>query len=409
MKRLILVVQIILFILIFPYEALASNLSSPYIATIINSSTHFSCKIDYVNSMTYLPSSAAQIPNSNYFLFYNSDQEGYVYIFAVKSKGKVELLYPIFETDDNYINANKRYSYPQQLGRYIDSPVGTEEIVMYVLPEALDIDITPWLNKAIKQNRILVKNICSDYFYENPEKDMLSGRYSPRLNSGSVEEFFELLKTDFDTNFGQNWSSAYTTYSIKFDAQLESSSHIIYAKIHDDGTYTELSEEEKREKTNDLMKRHSNEVLYLSSQRNYLDENSISEESAISIAENIVENAINKYNYNFNLSDMDVVTGYYETSSVYNDWWDICFSYEYEERGDIVDFVVVVNSFTGEVVYLYISNKTLPNEYSVINGFSGKYKRVFEENYLTFIENIEFWELDPYLVLPAYVPEIVFN
>lgn len=99
---------------------------------------------------------------------------------------------------------------------------------------------------------------------------------------------------------------------------------------------------------------------------------------------------------------MDVVTGYYKIDSVYNDWWDICFSYEHDKRGDIVDFVVIIDSFTGEVVCLFISIKILPNEYYVINGFSGKYKRVFEEDYMTFIENIEFWERDPYSSLLNY-------
>ena len=323
---------------------------------------------------------------ASYTINYKSEESGYVYIFVVRSNRSIELVYPTSEIDDNYLQANVLYYYPNKGFFNLYSPLGDESLVMYVVPEKLNPKSTDWLKKSFELRRCMTESINIAFYEDYPNRlDILSYFYQPNLNVETISDFFLGVKSEFINLFKDNWIGNYVTYTVCNE----------YHEARALYDYSTLTSEEKIVKTNYLLENHGEYTIKLDKKNNVPDDNALSKEIAVEIAEKAVRNAIYKYEYTYNLSDFDVFAGYVETNTLYNDWWDICFSHNIVEQ-HTVDFIVNINATTGQIVHLCILDKTLPSIYESIDGYLGKERRDYEGNYIVSLIYIEFYEGYPY-------------
>ncbi|MEA4885019.1 MAG: DUF4384 domain-containing protein [Clostridia bacterium] len=126
-------------------------------------------------------------------VYFRSNKDAYVYIFDIDTTGTVSLIFPNIYSDSNYRRANQTYLLPDN-SRYnltVGGPAGTEQLVLIATPSRIsDVD---WLRRSLEQ-----------------------GSFGPQLNVNiSAEKFMlEVKSVTVTPNFGQNYSSAVTTFTV---------------------------------------------------------------------------------------------------------------------------------------------------------------------------------------------------
>lgn len=386
MKKFFVPIFILVCIFLSSSLACAENPYLPSLDVIENLHNPFECKIS-ITSLTSPPNNDEYVygHGASCMLYYRSEMAGYAYIFVVRNNDMVELLYPSSQTDDNYIHSNTTYQGPGKGHFSLLSPLGDEAIVMFVLPEKLDTEKTEWLKRSFEQKRFTVEALHIALCEDNPTStDRFNYVYTPNLNSGTSSEFFIQITDKFRSLFGEKWSSAYTKYSVCEDKPKRT-------YIYD---YSDFSNVEKIRKTDYILKNHPKSMLKGENSDSLPDEGTISPKKAVSIARASVKKLTEEYGYQ--LDELEVSVRYFETDTIYNDWWDVCFSYYNENERHMADFIVNVNATTGDAVRMSILDKTLPENYEEINGYTLQQKVLYDFVCPTLIVYIEFYDEYPF-------------
>lgn len=386
MKKFFIPIFVLICIFLSSSWACAEN---PYLSSlnvIENLHSPFECKIS-ITSLTSPPNNDESVygHGASCMLYYRSERSGYVYIFVVRNNDTVELFYPSSQTDDNYIHANTSYQGPGRGHFSLLSPLGDEAMVMFVLPEKLDPDKTEWLKRSFEQKRFMVEALHIALCEDSPTStDRFNYVYTPKLNSGTPSEFLIQITDQFHSLFGEKWSSVYTKYLVREDKPKRT-------YIYD---YSDFDEAEKLHKTDYILKSHPKIVLKDKKSDVIPNEGTISPEEAVSIARTSVKSLTEEYGYQ--LDELEVSVGYFETDTIYHDWWDVCFSYYNENEIHMADFIVNVNATTGDIVRMSILDKTLPDRYEEINGYKLQQKVLYDFVCPTLIVYIEFYDEYPF-------------
>ncbi len=116
----------------------------------------------------------------------------YVYVFSIDANGTVRMIFPNIYSNDNKVKANQTYSLPDN-NKYslsIGGPYGTDQLVLISTPSK--IKDTDWLQRS------------------------LGNSFAPQININITADGFMIqLKTvAISPAFKNNWSSAYTSYTV---------------------------------------------------------------------------------------------------------------------------------------------------------------------------------------------------
>lgn len=387
-------------LIFFNSNVLAKNINNEVLSTSKNVYQPFECslsvvpvtsldKIDGIEMMDIRP---GYVSGKDCFIRYESENSGYVYIFVERSNGSVELFFPSKENDDNYVEADKRYTYPSAFPNVtkIVSPTGVENWVMYVVPEKFSCENAEWLRKSFSQNRCMTEFLRDKFYKTRPYGDYLSYNYFPKLNSGSADDFFKEVSSQAILLWENNWSS----YSESYNVYNVSKEGLFTADLR--YNYTWWNEDEKRTETEYFFNQYYKDAIALR-KGNVPDGESISEKVALELAKEALKKAIEGCGYLYRTEDFDENIVYFETNTIYNDWWDIYFTYNHLEERHTTDFIFNMNSVTGEIEHLCILNRIMPEEYKTINLYQIERNRVFDGDYVTTIIDIFYYEDDPHL------------
>lgn len=132
-------------------------------------------------------------PGDQVAIYFRTTRDAYIYIFDIDTVGNVSLIFPNIYSENNYRRANATYSLPDN-ARYnltVGGPSGTEQLVVFATPSRIQ-DVE-WLRRSLSQ-----------------------GSFGPQLNVNiSAERFiFEVKSVTVTPNFGQDWASASTTFTV---------------------------------------------------------------------------------------------------------------------------------------------------------------------------------------------------
>jgi hypothetical protein len=132
-------------------------------------------------------------PGERLNIYFRTSGDAWVYVFDIDTRGNVSLIFPNIYSDSNHRKANETYVLPDN-SRYnltVAGPAGTEQLVLFAVPSKIrDVE---WLRRSLEQ-----------------------GTFSPQVNINvSADKFMMEVKSVVITpNFGQNWSSATTSFSV---------------------------------------------------------------------------------------------------------------------------------------------------------------------------------------------------
>lgn len=121
------------------------------------------------------------------------NKDSYAYIFSIDAEGAVRMLFPNIYSTQNWVKANVNYRLPDNT-RYnltIGGPKGTDQLVLISTPEK--ITDTDWLARSLTNNN-----------------------FAPQININfAADGFMAQIKSVVITpTFQNNWSSAYTKYTV---------------------------------------------------------------------------------------------------------------------------------------------------------------------------------------------------
>ena len=378
-------------------NVLAKSINNEILPTTKNVYQPFECSLSVVSvnslaAMDIMDTKPGYVSGNDYFIRYESENSGYVYIFVERSNGSVELFFPSKEHDDNYVEANKRYIYPSAFPNItkVVSPTGVENWVMYVVPEKFSCENAEWLRKSFSQNRCMTEFFRDTFYKTRPHIDSLSYDYFPKLNSGSADDFFKEVSSQATLLWENNWSSYSESYNVYNESK---EGHVFTADLRNN--YSWLNEDEKRAETEYFFNQYYKDAIALR-KGNIPDGESISEKAALELAKEALKKAIEDCGHSYTTEDFDVNIVYFETNTIYNDWWDIYFTYKHLEESYTTDFIFNMNSMTGEIEHLCILNRIMPEEYKTINLYQIERNRVFDGDYVITIIDIFYYEDDPH-------------
>lgn len=132
-------------------------------------------------------------PGDKLRAYFRVSRDSYVYLFDIDTTGKVSLIYPNIYSTNNFRRANTSYVLPDN-SRYnltVGGPPGVEQLVLIATPKK--IENVDWVRRSLEQ-----------------------GTFGPQLNvSISAENFlFQIRSVTVTPNFGSDWASAYTTFTV---------------------------------------------------------------------------------------------------------------------------------------------------------------------------------------------------
>ncbi len=117
----------------------------------------------------------------------------YVYVFSIDANGTVRMIFPNIYSNDNKMKADQTYALPDN-NKYnlsIGGPNGTDQLVLISTPSK--IKDTDWLVKSLD-----------------------SSNFAPQININITADGFmiQLKSVAINPAFKNNWSSAYTSYTV---------------------------------------------------------------------------------------------------------------------------------------------------------------------------------------------------